>query len=897
MDAQSNSLKQDSSDRPSDTPNPSSKPRRMSVAQKALAPFAHLRSIQKQYGPGSVEAFGAQQQAEQTVQRPSSTKDQDNVTAKAQKDTSSSSQTPGAQKPQAKHLTRFEAEYNARRLAAAIEGPKFDSLLSQARNQTQSCSAVHENPAPAQTQNTCLLTIQTSNQERRIEAKEGPSSSNLVVQHSVSTQNQNDLKAQTQKDTSRSSDTYKTKTVPDVQRKIKSWELSMAKTQFDEWNDIPNTWNLALEMEFERRLQDFTKSQGVELQDVVFTPIRFCKSQTDAQAHYEALLAEFRNTYKTRQAAAVAQTKVDHQVQAPKQASSQAQNPIQSSPKMPKNPTASAQDQALPQDPAQTQSISKKNEEPAPAQTQDTCQLKTQVSNQKGQVEVKKETASSNLPMRCSESQNSTQDNISDQTQKDTSQHPAETQEAPQAQTPVQAPIKTKTPLRAKSQTPHSKLAYVQATVKLNELALAKVQVDYYNECNPEYWARIEKNFLKRIEGIAKSHGVDPRDVVINFVPLAKSQAEAQAQYKTLYDMAREAGHSEIVAEHTASEITSQKGCLTQDNLLNEIALLKMELAETKGSQDQALKEFEAKSEKTRLEHLKQVDYLQKRIKMEQVENQLLSSKLSEEQSTSEHLRASLEESEKEVERLRKVLKAKAGQKVRVLLPLETAQLPDKSTPEAKKTVPSDVSQIIALNKEMADEQAKANAQRHAEVLAAIQTTVQESFKAAAKEKAKAEADEKAKIEAKAQIYARAYVKAKTEAKAKSRAEAEAQSSKNRAQSNPLSCPQSSSCTETWPKTQTEVQVKNLQKVIDQLIKSYRNSSEKHQEQIRCLEYDIQKLTEKTGYEIKNLKKEVAEKDDKILELQKELWKVIDERQEARLDAEKLAMQLCTNNW
>ncbi|EGT55380.1 hypothetical protein CAEBREN_00922 [Caenorhabditis brenneri] len=316
-----------------------------------------------------------------------------------------------------------------------------------------------------------------------------------------------------------------------------------------------------------------------------------------------------------------------------------------------------------------------------------------------------------------------------------------------------------------------------------------------------------------------------------------------------------------------------------------------MELAETKGSQDQKLKEFNAKSEKTRLEHLKQVDYLQKRIKMGQVENQLLSSKLSEEQSTSERLRASLEESEKEVERLKKVLKAKADQKVRVLLPLETAQLPDKSTSEVKKTVSSDVSQIIALNKEMADEQAKANAQRHAEILAAIQTTVQESFKAKAEKKAKAEAEEKAKIEAKAQIYAQAYVQAKNEAKAKARAEAE-----NKAKSKPLCCPQSCSSAETLPKTQSEVQVKNLQKVINQLIKSHRNSSEKYLEQIRCLEYDIQKLTEKTDYKIEDLKKEVDEKDDKILELQKELWKVIDERQEARLDAEKLAMQLC-NNW
>ncbi|EGT55377.1 hypothetical protein CAEBREN_12870 [Caenorhabditis brenneri] len=203
MDAQSNSSKQDSSDRPSDTPNSASKPRRMSVAQKALAPFAHLRPIQQQYGPGSVEAFGALQQAEQTVQRSVSTKGQDNVTAQVQKDTPISTQTPGAPArqvpPQAEHLTRFEAEYNARRLAAAIEGPKFDSLLSQAQNQIQSCPGMSENPATVQTQNTCQLATQTSNQERQVEAQDGSSSSNLAVQHPVSTQNQNDLAAQTQK--------------------------------------------------------------------------------------------------------------------------------------------------------------------------------------------------------------------------------------------------------------------------------------------------------------------------------------------------------------------------------------------------------------------------------------------------------------------------------------------------------------------------------------------------------------------------------------------------------------------------------------------------------------------------------------------------------------------------
>ncbi|EGT44776.1 hypothetical protein CAEBREN_17933 [Caenorhabditis brenneri] len=745
----------------------------MSVAQKALAPFAHLRSIQQQYGPGSVEAYGAQQQAEQTVQRSGYTKDQDNVTVHAEKDTS---------------------------------------------------------------------------------------------------------------------DTYKTKTVPDVQRKIKSWELSMAKTQFDEWEDIPTIWIVEIENLFKKRLEDFTKSQGVELQDVVFTPIRFCKSRADAQAHYAALLAEFRNTYNIQPAAAaVAQAKVDSPAQPQKQAPSQAQNPIQSSPEMLKNPTASAQNQAPPQDPAQPQSTSEKTENTASAQTQ--------VSNQERQDEAKKVTALSNLPMACSKSQNPTQDKIPLQAQKDTSQHPAGAHAAPKAQPLAQAPIKTKAPPQAKSQTPHSKLAFVQSTAKLNEVALAKCQVDFYNECNPEYWARMEKHFVKRIEAFAKSHGVDPRDVVINSVPLAKSQDEAQAQYKALYAMAQEEGLSKIVTEHTASEITSQKGCLTQDNLLNQIALLKMELAETKGSQDQTLKDLNAKSEKTRSEHLKKVDYLQKRIKMGQVENQLLSSKLSEEQSTSEHLRANLEESEKEVERLKKVLKAKSEQKIRV--PLPSAQMLDKSAPEVKKIVPSDISQIIALNKKMADEQAKANAQRHAEILAAIQTTVQESFKdafkAKAEEKAKAEAEEKAKIEVKAQIYAQAYVKAKTEAKAKAKAKAETEA-KNRAQAKPLGCPQSSSCAKTLPDAQSQIRIKNLQKVIDQLIKSYRNSAEKYLEQIRCLEYDIQKLTEDTDYKIEDLKKEVSEKDDKILELQKELWKVIDERQEARLDAEKLAMQLC-NNW
>ncbi|EGT44607.1 hypothetical protein CAEBREN_01512 [Caenorhabditis brenneri] len=930
MNAQLNSREQDSPGRPSDTQKPPIPPRKKTM-QGVLERLAHLKQVQQQNGSRSVEA-------------PGSTKDQDHVTAQTQKDTSSSSPTPGAQvltseeimKIQ-KHVQAFlnsyfadQHELNENPMSSKVEvdlqvqaskqtdTAKFDNFPTQAQNQTQSCPKIPENPATAQTQSTCQLATQASNQERQVvtrhtaqtqedssrtsethranavpdvqpstEAQTPSYFSKLVyvqskiksmelsmakgqfekwnailpidhvamemyfkkrledytksqgvelrdvvitpirfsrspadaqahyeallaefkntyqtqaaanpmpVQNTISTQDQYELTA---KDSSRSNETLKTKAAPNVQpsteaqtpshilklayvqSKIKQMELSMAKVQFEKWNAILPIDHVSMEVYIKKRLEDYTKSQGVELRDVVITPIRFSKSPADAQAHYEALLAEFRNTYRTQ--AAGAQAKGDHQAQPPKQTEPLIQAP--------------------PQDPVQTQSTSEKTENPAPTQTQ--------VSNQEGQAGAKNRTSLSNIPMRCSETQNSTQDNIPVQTQKDTSQQPADTQEAPQAQPPAQDSIQSETPPQSKPQTPHPKLAYVQSTVKVNEVALAKFQVAYYPQCNSHYWKITEKRFVESMKSFAKNYGVDPQDVAINPVPLAKSRDEAQRQFELLFYMAHDRDHFKI-AKRTAAEVISLQGYLVQD----QIALLKKELAETRASQNQTLKEFNAKS----------------------VENQLLKTQLCKEERTSILLRASLEESEQEVERLRKELQA-------------------KSELEVKKTI--------------AEEEAKA--QRHVEVSTAIQTTVQEAIKMMAENKAKAEVEEKTKIEAKAQIYAEAYVKAKAEAK-------------NKAKSAPLCCSQLSSCARTLPEVQTQVHIKNLYRVTDQLMKSHRNSSQKYQEQIRCLNYDIQKL-----------KKEVAEKDEKILEMQKALWKVIDEREEEKMDVVKLRMQLCSD--
>ncbi|CAL2041404.1 unnamed protein product [Caenorhabditis brenneri] len=1093
MDAQSNSSKQDSSNRPSDTPNPSFEPRRMSVAQSALAPFAHLRSIQQQYDPHSVIAQErAQFEAEQrerlapfcgpmTAQGvPCSTKDLDNVTAKAQRDTSSSSQTPGT----SVRLTRFEAEYNARRLAAARVGPSSSSLPISVEHpestETQDDLASEED---VQVQAKVDVQAQASKQKRFLtrapsQAQAQNQSSAKVPENPSPTEKQ---AIEAQEDTSRSSETDKAKAAPEaqpstqtssltfrkVQAQITLMGIHMAKLLSDKWNIIYPHHHLELSSEYKARVESFADSNGVELKDLVITPLRFYKSQAGAQAYYEALYDQYLQSV----APAVVQDKVDLQAQPPKQTEtpiqvpSQIQAPDQSSSEKTEKPAptrtqetrelgpvekyrarkqaeqktrdlafvnayvtimevsqaklqaanwdkynpsiwahiktnfeksmeefakyhsvdpqavginsidfAKSQADAQAQyetllsgakvtaklhaavltgaeiwkfekafsqfltrkryesavqlvtdvlslmegkatsgfsSPDQAQSSSEKTEIPAPIQilakedhqaqpTKQTETLTQAPSQDQAQAENPAPAQTEVLTNCHSTTQASTQDNIPAQTQKDTSQPPADTQNAPKAQPPA----KTQNPPQAKSKTPHPKLAFVRAHVKTCELDLAKLQAENWAKYNPSIWAHIKTNFEQSMEEFASFEGVDPQDVVINPVPFAISQADAQTQYELLYraSLARDAGHFET-AKRTAAGITSSKGCLAQDNLPNqidseaqdkirqankEIELLKKELAETRASQDQTLKEFNAKSEKTRLEHLQQVDYFQRKITTGQVENQLLKTKLSKEESTSIHLRASLEEFEKEVERLKKALKAKSEQKVRVPLPFETAQLPV----QAKKTVQAPV---------VDEETAKAKATL-GKLEIAIQAAVQASWKSKADEKAKAEAEEKAKIEAKAQIYAEAYVKAKYEAKAKAKAEAEA---KNKAQSGPLCCPQLCASPETLPKAQkssevvtpAQLQIQRLHSFIDKFTKSYHDSAEKYLEQIRCLEYDIQELTEKTDYEIEALKKEVAEKDDKILELRKELWKVIDERQEARLDAEKFAMQLCTNNW
>ncbi|EGT44786.1 hypothetical protein CAEBREN_05168 [Caenorhabditis brenneri] len=1169
MDAQSNSSKQDSSDRPSDTPNPSFEPRRMTVMQSALAPFAHLRSIQQQ-----AEAHRAQERAEYEAEQrkrfavssgpmtaqgvPCSTKDLDNVKAKAQKDTSSSSQTPGT----SVRVTRFEEEYNARRLAAAREGPSSSSLPLPVElpesTETQDELASEED---VQVQAKVDIQAQASKQKRSL--TRAPSQAQAQNQSSAKiTENPSPTEKQAneaQEDTSRSSETDKAKAAPEaqpstqtssltfrkVQAQITLMGIHMAKLLSDKWNIIYPHHHLELSSEYKARVESFADSNGVELKDLVITPLRFYKSQAGAQAYYEALYDQYLQSV----APAVVQDKVDLQAQPPKrtesltQAPSQNQAQNQSSSEGTEEPaptrtqdtdTAQTQDtsvrmgypfptqntgelsavqkyyarkraeqktrdlafvnayvtimevsqaklQATNWDkynpsvwahiktnfeksmeefanyhgvdpkavginsigfaksqadaqaqyetllsgakvtaklhaavlsgaeiwkfekafsqfltrkryesavqlvtdvlslmegkatsglssPDQAQSSSEKTENPAKVdhQAQPTKQTETltQASSQDQPLTKNPVPVHVTAQTTCQPTaQARTQGNIPAQTQKDTSQPPADAQNAPKVQTPAKAPIqaqppaKTQNPPQVKSKTPHPKLAFVQAHVKTCELDLAKLQAANWAKYNPSIWAHIKTNFEQSMEEFASFEGVDPQDVVINPVPFANSQAEAQALYHIVL-MAQETGQYKPAPNDKVEAISKKNG--VHDNHSNqaqvrqankEIESLKKELAETRASQDQALKEFNAKSEKTRLEHLQQVDYFQRKITTGQVENQLLKTKLSKEESNSIHLRASLEKSEKEVERLREALKAKSEQKVRVPLPLETAQLPvqakktvqaqedneekskaiatlsklenaiqaavraswkakadEKAKAEAEEkakieaTVPSDFSQIIALNKAMADEQAGANAQRHAEVLAAIQTTVQESFKAATENKVKIEAEEKVKIEAKAQIYAQAYVKAKNEAKAKARAEAEAE---NKAQSKPLCCPQSCSSTETLPKAQNssevvtsaQIQIQRLQSFIDKFTKSYHDSAEKYLEQIRCLEYDIQELTEDTDYKIEDLKKEVAQKDDKILELQKELWKVIDERQEARLDAEKFAMQLCTNNW
>ncbi|EGT44777.1 hypothetical protein CAEBREN_17841 [Caenorhabditis brenneri] len=1117
MDAQSNSSKQDSSDRPSDTPNPSFEPRRMTVMQSALAPFAQLRSIQQQYG-SVIAQERAQFEAEQrgrfalfcgpmTAQGvPCSTKDLDNFTAKAQKDTSSSNQTPGT----SVRLTRFEEEYNARRLVAAREGPS-SSHLPMAMQHPESTQDQDDLASEEDVQVQAKVDIQAQASKQKRSLTRAPSQAQAQNQSSLknpenpaSTEKQAN---EAQEDTSRSSETDKAKAAPEsqpstqtssqtfqkVQAQITLMGIHMAKLLSDKWNIIYPHHHLELSSEYKARVESFADSNGVKLKDLVITPLRFYKSQAGAQAYYEALYDQYLQSV----APAVVQDKVDLQAQPSKRTESLAQAPSQNQ--------------------AQNQSSSEGTEEPAPTRTQDTDTAQTQdtsvrmgypfptqntgelsavqkyyarkraeqktrdlafvnayvtimeVSQAKLQatnwdkynpniwahiktnfeksmeefanyhgvdpkavginsidfaksqadaqaqyeallsgakVTVKlhaavltgaeiwkfekafsqfltrkryesavqlvtdvlslmegKATSGFSSPDQAQSSsektenpakvdhqaqptkqtetltqapsqdqpltknpvpvhvtaqttcqptaQARTQGNIPAQTQKDISQPSANTQDAPKAQPPAQAPIqtqplaKTQNPPQAKSKTPHPKLTFVQAHVKTCELDLAKLQAENWAKYNPSIWARIKTNFEQSMEEFASFEGVDPQDVVINPVPFANSQAEAQTQYELLYraSLAQEAGRSKIVAEQSAPKITSPKGCLAQDNLPNqiekeaqdkirlankEIESLKKELAETRASQDQALKEFNAKSEKTRLEHLQQVDYFQRKITTGQVENQLLKTKLSKEESNSIHLRASLEKSEKEVERLREALKAKSEQKVRVPLPLETAQLPV----QAKKTVQA---------QEDNEEKSKAIATL-SKLENAIQAAVRASWKAKADEKAKAEAEEKAKIEAKAQIYAEAYVKAKYEAKAKAKAEAEA---KNKAQSGPLCCPQSCSSTDPLPKAQNaseavtpaQLQIQRLQSFIDKFTKSYHDSAENYLEQIRCLEYDIQELTEETDYKIEALKREVDEKDDKILELQKELWKVIDERQEARLDAEKFAMQLCTNNW